>query len=89
MYNIKDICPADEQDEKPYKQIKSGVEELFFDSIHQASSNLYRTLDTLWLLPETPRREELQRKVGDLVNELHKIIHEDVVAYRKEEFEVK
>ena len=89
MYNIKDICPADKQDGKSYKQIKSGVEELFFDSIHQASGNLYRTLDTLWLLPETPRREELRKKVGDLVSELHKIIHEDVATYRKEEFEVK
>lgn len=89
MYNIKDICPADKQGEKPYTQIKSGIEELFFDSIHQASGNLYRTLDTLWLLPETPRREELRQKVGNLVEELHKILNEDVATYRKEEFEVK
>jgi hypothetical protein len=43
-----------------------------------------QSIDLVWLLPETPKREALREKLYSIYNEYFKFLNEELEAYRAE-----
>lgn len=86
MYNINDL--RTEENQEQFNKVKDGIEFILHDTVYGVSSQIHRSIDLLWLLPETEKREVLRKRLYDLSKEYNEILNNEFNSY-KDEFELR
>lgn len=81
MFTIQNIAQA-----KPeaYNRVNEELQNLAAHQLHNAYDSIHQAIQLIWLLPETPKREELREKVYSISDDFFKMLNEELVAYREE-----
>lgn len=82
MFNIQDVANGSEV---AYNKVKDELGFILNERMYGVSSAIHDAITQLWLLPETPEREALRKRLYELSDEFHEILSDEYQNYKNKE----